>query len=220
MSRSSCANKTATLHSTDVLYCVCVCVCERERGGEGGGERERERRRIIETVQATEGLKYVPRGPHFGHPCPTVQYTTPHYPAYYSHSQQSLSHQIHRALWDRKVHWRVHKSPLLVCIHRETNSVHALLPRLRCVLILPYHPKFHFTSGLFPSALDSAALVYYTFRSQRTTPTEMIILKLVLKRWGVRVWPGVQLAAASGSTKTGKLLAEGGCCMHSARQEP
>ena len=130
----------------------------------------------------TEGRKYFPRRSHVDHPCPTIlysRYTTPHYLAYYSQSQQSLSHQIYRSLWKREVHWRVHKSPLLVSIHSEIKPVHALLPRLRSVLISSYHLQFDFTSGFFPSALDSAVLGSYTFRTLRTTPTEMIILKWV-----------------------------------------
>ena len=110
---------------------------------------------------------------------PSLPYTTPQYPAYYSHSQQSLSHQINRAFWKRKVHWSVHKSPLLVSTHSEINPVHALLPCLRSVLIVSHHLKFDFTSGLFPSVVDSAALGSYTLRSLGTTPTEIIILKWV-----------------------------------------
>jgi hypothetical protein len=126
-----------------VCVCVCVCVCVTPHYRNYAGE---------------EGRKYFPRGPHVGHPCPTVQHTTPHYPAYYSHSQQSLSHQIQLASWGRKVHWRVHKSPMLVFIHNEINPIHAILPHLRSVVILFYPLKYGFASGLFPSAVDSAAL--------------------------------------------------------------
>ena len=110
MSCGSYANKTAMLSSTGLLDIImCVTVHHWTYAGDREGR-----------MLAIPALHYYT----------TLQYSTlPHI---------TLSHLNHCVLWSRKVHRRVHKSPLLVSIHSEINPVKVILPHLRSVLILSW----------------------------------------------------------------------------------
>jgi hypothetical protein len=74
-------------------------------------------------------------------------------------SRSSACQEIHRVLWNPKVHYRIHKSPPLVPILSHINPVHAPHPTSwRIILILSSHLRLGLPSGLLPSGLPTKIL--------------------------------------------------------------
>jgi len=83
-----------------------------------------------------------------------------------SSSREASSHltrqEIPHLFWNPKVHYSVHKSPLLVLIQSQINPIHTSIPiSLRSILILSSRLNLGLPSGLFPS--DFPTKILYRF---------------------------------------------------------
>jgi hypothetical protein len=78
-------------------------------------------------------------------------------------ASRSDTQEFLNILWNPKVHYRVHKSPLLVRMRSQLNSVHTTQAyfSLKSILMLFFHLRLGASSGLFPYGFPIKAL--YTF---------------------------------------------------------
>jgi hypothetical protein len=63
----------------------------------------------------------------------------------------AATQELRSSLWDPKVHYRVHKSPPLVPILSQIDSIHTISSYLRSILMLPTHLRLCLPSGLLSS---------------------------------------------------------------------
>jgi hypothetical protein len=63
----------------------------------------------------------------------------------------AATQELPNILWTPKVHYRVHKSPPLVPILHQINSVHTIPSYLRSILITSTRLRLDLPSGLFRS---------------------------------------------------------------------
>jgi hypothetical protein len=75
--------------------------------------------------------------------------------------KRAATQQFPNILWNPKVHYRVHKSPILVPILSQINPVHAITSYVRSILILSTHLCHRLPSGLFPSGIHTK--IIYAF---------------------------------------------------------
>jgi hypothetical protein len=67
----------------------------------------------------------------------------------------AATQELPSILWNPKVHYRVHKSPPLVPILSQIDSVYTIPFYLRSILILSTHLRLPLPSGLFPSGFPT-----------------------------------------------------------------
>jgi hypothetical protein len=74
-------------------------------------------------------------------------------------SSCSATQCIPFTLWNKKVQYRVHKSPTMVYIFSQMNPIHTPNPiSLRSILTLPTHLRLSLPIGLFPSGFPTKTL--------------------------------------------------------------
>jgi hypothetical protein len=84
--------------------------------------------------------------------------------------------EIPNILWNPKVRYRVHKSPPLVPILSQINTVHTAPSYLRPTLILSTYLCLGLPIGLFPSGFPTKIL--YTFL---LSPIRIIIIIIIME---------------------------------------
>jgi len=92
-------------------------------------------------------------------------------------NSKSSSQEIIHLSQKLKIHSRVKKTPPLVQILSQMNSVHNFLPpySLRFILILSSHLRLGFPSGLFPSGFPTKILYTFFISPMRATCSYHVI---------------------------------------------
>jgi hypothetical protein len=95
-------------------------------------------------------------------------------------NSHSASQEIHRLLWNPKVHCCVHRDPPLVLILIHMNSVHAFAPTsLRSTLILSSYLRLCLPSSLFLSGFTTKMYIFLVSTIRATFTTNQILLDLL-----------------------------------------
>jgi len=91
-------------------------------------------------------------------------------------NSHSASEEVLRLLWNPNVHYRVHKSPLLVPILSQMNPVNTFSP----YFLLSPHLRLGFQSALFLSELRFKIMYRFLISIMRATcPAHLILLDLI-----------------------------------------
>jgi hypothetical protein len=85
----------------------------------------------------------------------------------------AATQELPSILWNPKVHYRVHKCPLLIPILSQLNPGHTIPFYRRSILILSTHLRLGRPSGLFPSGIPLLPI-------RATCPTCIILLDLII----------------------------------------
>ena len=93
----------------------------------------------------------------------------------------SVSQEIPRILWNPKVHYHIHKSPLLVPFLSQLNSVHTspYPTSWRSISILSSHLCLGLPSGLLPSGFPTKTLYMLLLSPIHVTCSAHLILNFV-----------------------------------------
>jgi hypothetical protein len=84
-------------------------------------------------------------------------------------------------LWNRKVHYCVHKSPPLVLTQSQIKPVHTMPSYLRSILILFSHLCLSLPSDLFPYGFPTNILYAFSFSPMLATfPVHLILFDLII----------------------------------------
>ena len=98
------------------------------------------------------------------------------------HNSFSASQEIPRVLWNPKVHYRIHKSPLSVLVVSQINPVHTPTPSPGSFSILWPHLRPVLPSGLFYSDFSTETLYPPLLSSIRAIwPAHLILLDLITR---------------------------------------
>jgi hypothetical protein len=91
-------------------------------------------------------------------------------------ASRSATRQFPKILWNLKVLYSVHESPLLVPILGQINPLHTIRPiSLRSILILFSHLRLGLLNGLFPSGFTIKILYAFLFFPMRVTCSAYLI---------------------------------------------
>jgi hypothetical protein len=99
----------------------------------------------------------------------------------WEHANCAATQELPSILWIPNVHYRVHKSPLLVHILTQINPIHTFPSYLRSILILSTYLRLGLPSGLFPSGFPTNILYAFLLsRIRATFPAHLILLDLII----------------------------------------
>jgi hypothetical protein len=98
-------------------------------------------------------------------------------------NQFVVSQEIPRVLLNPKVNYSIHKCPPPVCILSQPNPVHNPASHFwRSILILSFHVRLGFPSGLFSYGLPTKTLhTPLSFSIRATCPAYLIILDFITR---------------------------------------